>query len=517
MPRLTPRTGANGVRLFREITIPLPYEHEFNVWWKTSMVAAATLGWWVGERNGLPTLYQWLMTDGKPTPAGIARVRDLTAPQQQLLALENAPLDLQPLPPEIEKLLRGYQITPARQLLRALTKGPEEWGFAGAFDGSATGTGKTYTGLATAIAYGRKPVILCPVVGKSAWERGHKHFGIEPYAIETYEACRGGWRSSVVEESDGRFRWKNASEILLIMDEAQAVRNPETINFQLCAAAIQQGIPIIASSATVAEDPRKLRFVARITGLHKGGHDWIRFLMEHGCRRKGEGWEWDGKPASLARIHQRLLPRRGCRMKMEDMGAEAPETTISVLPLDVPEAKDLERRWIIRRKTRMAVWQACEWALVPAVAEKAWIDLRAGRSVVIFCNFDRSRHALATLLKTEAGFYGAVSLKKRQYWEAEFQADRQRVLVNNIVAGGASVSLHDLHGDHPRSAYIFPTDNPVPMQQAFGRVARMGAVTPSEQWIPCIAGTVSMRMVNRTREKILSIETINDGAAESRF
>jgi hypothetical protein len=101
-------------------------------------------------------------------------------------------------------------------------------------------TGKTYQSLAAAIATGRKIIVLCPTVGRAGWLRAFAHFGAEPHAIETYEAVRGGWRPSIVQQHrDGRFEWLNADQILLILDEAQALRHDETLNVRCCAAAVR--------------------------------------------------------------------------------------------------------------------------------------------------------------------------------------------------------------------------------------------------------------------------------------
>jgi hypothetical protein len=51
------------------------------------------------------------------------------------------------------------------------------------------------------------------------------------------------------------------------------------------------------------------------------------------------------------------------------------------------------------------------------------------------------------------------------------------------------------------------------MAQAPGRVDRYGGVTHSMQFIPCIAGGMSERMVEQTRRKLLNLERLNDGHA----
>lgn len=527
-PRPVTRSTAGGPRLFREVVLGIAVEARFKTWWRENGAKLMRQGWAVTSWNSKEFLQQWLTADGDLTPVTKEKLARMAAASQQALPMPEPELILEPLPGELETRLRPYQVTPARQLFRALSKGLAEWGYPGACDFSDMGTGKTYMGLAAALATGKRVVVLCPSVGKGGWERAFAHFGAEPGWIGTYEALRTGNRSHIaVQNADGSFTWKDAGEIALILDEAQALRHDDTLNVQLCSAAIRQCIPIICASATIAIDPREFRFAGRIAGLHNGGDDWNRFLVHHGCYKQGQSWRWGKDMRDLAKIHAKLFPRRGCRVRKEDLGSECQETEIRVLPIHCTGGQRIADMWketqdyLARlsgpraemefRRLRMKVWQACEIALVDPIAARVKADLANGRSVAIFVSFTGTRTALCRALNTQSGFYGGQPLHRRQYFEAQFQANRERVLINQIAAGGASVSLHDTTGDYPRSAYIFPNDNPVHMRQATGRVDRVGGKTKSEQWIPCVAGTVSAKMVQRARQKMLGFDTINDG------
>lgn len=309
-------------------------------------------------------------------------------------------------------------------------------------------------------------------------------------------------------------------------------RHDTSLTVKLCKGAIRQGIPIITASATIATSPLEFRFAGRITGLHQGEHDWHRFLAAHGCQQTGQTWKWDGRLHHLVAINRRLFPDRGARVRKEDMGDECPETSIDLLPFDVPEGREIARDFeeaqemiqslwaqrvspkVIAMKEqviRMKVWHKCEMALVPYVAKHARERLIAGRSVAIFCNFNDSRMALGKLLGFKGGFFGGQNPKVRAHWEKQFQEDREFCLISNIGAGGASVSLHDVRGWRPRTAYIFPTDQVVKMVQATGRVDRLGSQSVSEQFIPFITMPLIQRMVESTRRKMLRIDTLNDG------
>jgi hypothetical protein len=484
-------------------------------------------------QNGATIIHQWLCEEANQytlTPIGQMQLGRLSGTQGKL-ALEEAPLVLPDLAPGIEEKLLDYQVTPAKQLLRALQEGRKEWGYAGAVDLSDVGTGKTYMDLAAAISFGREIIILCPTVGEEGWRRACKHFGIEPRFITTYEAVRGNWRHHICEERQGTFIWKDADRILLILDEAHALRHDDTLTVRCCAGAVTQGIPIIVASATIALSPIEMRFAGRVTGLHKGGEDWTRFLAQHGCAKTRTGWKWDGRIHHLQAINAKLFPRRGARVTKEDLGDKCPETIITTLALEVEQGAEIEQRWaelealvarvraqdgdraadVLEQRSRMAIWQELEMALVEPIAKRVKQDVREGRSVALFMNFNRSRIAMSKALNTTAGFYGGQNKVKRAWFEKEFQANRIHVLVNNLGAGGASVSLHDIHGERPRRAYIFMSDDVVKVAQCLGRVDRVNGQSVSEQLLCCVKGGHTEEMVKRTRQKMGRLSALNNG------
>lgn len=434
-------------------------------------------------------------------------------------------------------ILRPYQEVAASQLLRALQHGKEEWGYAGGVDMSDTGTGKSFIDLFAALQTGRKPVVLCPLVGIPGWLRTHQALKAEPFYVGTPDALKRGGRSHTVERlGNGVFWWKNASDIILILDEAQHFKGMDSIASQMIEGAIAQEIPIICASATLASSPLELMIAGQVTGLHTGGNDWLRFLAENGCRYKEdeERWVWSSKKHVLGQLHHRLIPERGCRVRKADIG-EKPACTIATLPIECPEGPSIAAEWsrgmadianlnkkgyppqvqiAVRRKIRMRLWKTSEMALVEPLAERIRADLDNNKSVIAFFGFTESRERMGKLLKTRDGFYGGQDTHTRKRLEDQFQADQIRVLLNQIKAGGSSVSLHDLNGDYPRVAYVLPSDSAVAMSQAPGRIDRLGMLTPAHVWIPYVAGTLSEAIVKSTGRKVAQMAQLNDGAPE---
>lgn len=432
-------------------------------------------------------------------------------------------------------ILYPYQIPASNQLIRALKCGQEEWGYPGCADLSDVGTGKTAIDLNAMLAIGRKPIILCPKVGINGWLKMFQLFGAQPQFIDSYESCKLGFRPEVAIRRGDSFTWRNAGEVGIILDECQAVKGQESLASLLIDGAIKDSIPIICASATLASSPLELRIAGQVTGLHQGGDDWLRFLAEYGCRYKEDEdrWVWNRKDYLLQQLHHILIPKRGCRVT-KDMMTDQPGTTIRMLPIECEEGPAIQREWqsaldqlskmaakgypkqVIlntRRTVRMRLWKKSEMALAPHIAARIKADLDAGNSVVAFFSFTDSREMVGKILNQRAGFYGGQTASQRNYYEREFQANRIRVLLNNIGAGGSSVNLQDTTGMYPRISYIFPTDSAVKMGQAPGRIDRAGGKSHSVQWIPCIAGGITEAMVRSTARKILAMGALNDGRA----
>jgi hypothetical protein len=85
------------------------------------------------------------------------------------------------------------------------------------------------------------------------------------------------------------------------------------------------------------------------------------------------------------------------------------------------------------------------------------------------------------------------------------------MIVAIIQAGGVGVSLHDIHGGHPRMSIISPTWSGQDMVQALGRIHRAGSKTPAMQRIVYCAKTYEEQICSTIQEKIRNINAINDG------
>jgi superfamily II DNA or RNA helicase len=133
-------------------------------------------------------------------------------------------------------------------------------------------------------------------------------------------------------------------------------------------------------------------------------------------------------------------------------------------------------------------------------------------SIVVFCNFTETIHALSERLNTQCIVNGESKYEKvRQQNIDDFQNDKERVILVNIAAGGAGLSLHDVTGKYPRLSIISPSYSAVQMRQATGRVWRDSAKSKSIQKILFVAKTVEERVCESVNKKLENMDVLNDG------
>ena len=156
--------------------------------------------------------------------------------------------------------------------------------------------------------------------------------------------------------------------------------------------------------------------------------------------------------------------------------------------------------------------QEIELVKVPLFLEMIEEGLENGMSVAVFCNFTETIHALAERLNTQCIVNGETKYAKaRQQNIDDFQNDKERVILINIAAGGAGLSLHDVTGKYPRLAIIAPSYSAVLMRQSTGRVWRDSAKSKSVQKIVFVAKTVEEQVCESVNKKLENMDLLNDG------
>jgi superfamily II DNA/RNA helicase len=232
----------------------------------------------------------------------------------------------------------------------------------------------------------------------------------------------------------------------------------------------------------------------------------------------------------MLKVHHQFFPAHGGRVRITDLGDAFPETQITADLYEIEKAdeqnkayekmlKEIEKLTEQKERNvtaaalvlRLRYRQLTELLKVDLLVELALEYVENGLSVVIFTNFRPTLEQLVSKLKVKAFIHGEQDDDERQAAIDSFQSDKERILVANIVAGGASISLHDLHGNHPRVSLICPTDSAIHLHQVFGRIRRAGGLTKSLQRIIYASGTVEEKVCANVAGKLAAMSALNDG------
>lgn len=132
-----------------------------------------------------------------------------------------------------------------------------------------------------------------------------------------------------------------------------------------------------------------------------------------------------------------------------------------------------------------------------------------GRSVAVFVNYNATLELIANALGTDCIIRGQEAEVRKENLE-KFQSNESKIIILNLQAGGVGISLHDIHGGHPRAALICPTYNARNLKQALGRVHRSGGKTSCLQKLIFAADTIEDNIAKALKNKLQAIDTVND-------
>ncbi len=420
-------------------------------------------------------------------------------------------------------------------------------------DPSDPGAGKTFTTCALAKLKGRKLFIISPKLVVSSWFAIAALFDVTVLGVSNYEAIRVGKYYptckeyekdirvecpyiEVIKGDDTDFIWDLPDDVLLVFDEAHKGKNHITITSQLFISAKQifidfnekyrnnpignlnDGPKMIILSATIVDKVECFRTAAYILGISQYGKHAYRVWLKS-LQRTHPGM------SQTHAIHQILFPRYGSRMRIRDIKAcEATKDIFrnnDVLAEAYPMSPEAEQEIIAAYneideaiqalKTKqftetcpltiiLRARQRIEMLKVPTISMLAMEHLLSDRSVVLFINFNATRDNLFQILddfvQKEFGSFvtfvhGGQDASDRAYNIEQFQNDKSRLMICNISAGSCAISLHDLHGNFPRTALISPPWSAIDLKQSLGRIYRANAQSDTIQRIVYCKGRVS--------------------------
>lgn len=440
-----------------------------------------------------------------------------------------------------------------------------------AWDASGTGQGKTYCACAAARHLKKRLVVICPKLSIPKWRQVLALFGLKADYIVNYEKlARGNMTQIYRYKKRGEINGVKVSAIppflcgefrlpkdtLVILDESHRAKAVESLNAGLLWALKNQGYMTLCLSATQAMTPLDMRAFGYATNLHKGlsvmsgrgvnngMNDFKKWAENAGAKFTGQwgAMYFDSNdPESVEKLqavrHNLFETQKiAARMRREDFGNIFQHNQIECQAYDMgengrkirsvyhqmeAELAQLEDRCenysqhifaIITRARRLA-----ELLKVPSLEELTVDRLDEGKSVLIFVNYQDTIDALVKRLTKTYGdnfvgqIHGQQTFKQRFADIDAFQADKLRVIVANLQAGGESIDLQDLTGKHPRASLINPSYRSISVVQAIGRPDRAHAKSDILTDLVMAAGTIEEQVADNFNRKKDHLDILNDG------
>lgn len=372
--------------------------------------------------------------------------------------------------------------------------------------------------------------------------------------MDNFQPCYAhpkGWHCLIRKKEPwnyGKFIFDDAVQCV-VYDEIHRCRGAETLNEKMLLAAKRQKKKILGLSATLASSPLDLHGLGYVLGLHNMSSDLLtvgmklarpsyrRWYSKYGVRFDPAfgGLKWfvaDNKKVEImSEIRQSIIPTRGVRIAKADL-PDFPAVEIFSELYDVAEADKINKLYeqmaaalvVLDERKLLDVdpsspltaglreRQAIELLKVPVAVELLESYLEQGISAGVFINFRQTMEELRRRLNCDCFIDGSPEgVRNRGRAISDFQANRAQLILVNNDAGRESLSLHDLHGGHPRGGLVFPGQKADGLRQVFGRFPRNGAKSKSFYRVIFAAGTVETKMHRALRSKLNCLDSLNDG------
>ncbi len=417
-----------------------------------------------------------------------------------------------------------------------------------ASDQSETGTGKSYVAAWIAKNLNSPVVIVCPKVVIPAWTKVLSHFGIKAHCLINYEKLIRG-NTEHLNFKDGRDN--SASDYiinfpknsLVILDEVHKCKASTSKNSDFLIKLKMDGYKTLLLSATTATNPLEMKAFGFATTLHNLTN-YRQFITDSGAytgRYGGFQIDLQSKRTveAMSNIHNRLfnLYKVSSRMTRKMFDKIFPDNHVMAECFDMGTNTDKINRVYEQMEAELAALEEsssnysqhhfaimtkarrmAELLKVPTMVEmiEDWYD--EGISPVVFVNFTDTVEAIEKQLSKNKKFdnviariVGGQTDKTRQKDIELFQADIKRIMIANLAAGNAGVSLHDLNGKFPRGSIISPSYSAINLLQALGRIHRAEGKTKCIQKVMFAAGTIEEDACKRVQSKLNNLECLNDG------
>lgn len=417
-----------------------------------------------------------------------------------------------------------------------------------ACDQSETGVGKTYVAAWIAKNLNSPVVIVCPKIMIPAWTKVLSYFGIKAHCLINYEKLIRG-NTEHLSFKDGKDNGPSDYTInfpknsLVILDEVHKCKSATSKNSDFLIKLKMDGYKSLLLSATSATNPLEMKAFGFATTLHNLT-SYRQFITDSGAYvgRYG-GYQIDLQSQktveAMSNIHDKLfnLYKVSSRMTRKMFDKIFPDNHIMAECFDMGTNTDKINKVYQQMESELAALEEssvnysqhhfaimtkarrmAELLKVPTMVEmiEDWYD--EGISPVVFVNFTDTVEAIEKQLAKNRKFDGKIarivggqSDKVRQKDIELFQSDNKRIMIANLAAGNAGVSLHDLNGNFARGAIISPSYSAINLLQALGRIHRAEGKTKCIQKVMFAAGTIEEDACKRVQSKLNNLECLNDG------
>jgi len=421
-----------------------------------------------------------------------------------------------------------------------------------AADLSETGCGKTYVATYLAKKMDVPAVVICPKAVIPTWLKVMKSAGIAPTAIINYEKLMRGNMTQYMSYdkaklANDRIPTHEAMDIkfpknaLIIIDEVHKCKGAQSLNGSFLIACKKAGYKLLVMSATSATNPLEMKAFGYATNLHDYGNfgGWCskvgaEFNKRHGgmtvdlkSKKVKDGMKWvhdnlfqvQNVASRLTRdVMKAMFPDNRIMAECFDMGTNTAKIQAVYDYMEAEIARLDERSQSYRAHVFAEIMKArrlAEILKVPTLVDMVE-DLYAEQvSPVVFVNFEDTMASLQKRLAAYGDEIGVIkggqSAKERERHIEEFQDNKRRIMLVNLAAGNAGISLHDLKGGFPRHSIVSPSYSAINLVQALGRIHRAEGKSPCLQKIVFAAGTIEERCCQKVQAKLDNLDILNDG------
>jgi superfamily II DNA or RNA helicase len=319
---------------------------------------------------------------------------------------------------------------------------------------------------------------------------------------------------------------------LIIFDEAHRCKNWSSQTSSLLVAMSKSICKIMMLSATLTDKVDCFKPFGIVLGFYTGldGYrPWIRSKeIINKIKYKKIGLDEESKRLHI--IHDAVFPHFGSRLKISELGDLFPSNNITANAYYLDEHEKVEAIYkeineelenlsnlekqskglgiLIRARMRI------EMLKVSLFMDLAQEGLDNGYSIAIFVNYIGTLEYLCYHMKVDCIIKGGQTMDLRDSMIKDFQDNKKKVIIVMQQAGGVGISLHDIHGGHPRLSIISPSWSGYETRQTLGRIHRAGSKTPAIQKLVYVAQTYEEAIAKIIQQKLKTIDALNDGDFE---